>query len=152
MIVSKADMIQAYVFRTMSDGSVEYLLLRRSEEERLYPGMWQMITGRLKETESALQAARREITEETGLLPDTLIVVPYIASFYFPPGNSIHHVPVFAMEANRNAEIRLSHEHQEFAWLGYDVAWRRLVFPGHREGLRILRDYCLEDTRAREEF
>jgi hypothetical protein len=56
------------------------------------------------------------------------------------------------MEATCDCAIQLSTEHEEFAWLSFKDAWRRLVFPGHREGLRILREYCIEDSRAREDF
>lgn len=113
--------------------------------------MWQMITGRIEEYESAVECARREILEETGLQVPTLMVVPYIASFYFAPDDSIHHVPVFAAEVAGDAAVRLSGEHDTYAWLGFDKAWEQLVFPGHREGLRILREYLVEDARAREQ-
>lgn len=145
-------MIQAYVYRRSSAGELEYLLLKRASDERLYPGMWQMVTGRIEHGETALQTARREIEEETGCAFPLLTVVPYVASFYFAPDDSIHHVPVFAAEAEVSDHVRLSAEHEEFAWLTYEEAWRRLVFPGHREGLRILRDYILLDARAREDF
>jgi 8-oxo-dGTP pyrophosphatase MutT (NUDIX family) len=145
-------MIQAYIYRGRDDGQTEFLLLQRAATERLYPGMWQMVTGRIVDGETAIEAAKREILEETGLRADRLTVVPYIATFYFPPDDSIHHVPVFATEAQATEEIRLSSEHQEFTWLSFSEAWERLVFPGHREGLRILRDYILDDVRAREDF
>jgi 8-oxo-dGTP pyrophosphatase MutT (NUDIX family) len=148
----KATMIQAYVYRRDADGTVNYLLLRRAFGERLYPGMWQMVTGRLEAEERATDAARREIFEETGLRDARLAVVPYVASFYFAPDDSVHHVPVFAAEAPADFGVRLSAEHDEAAWLPYEEAWARLVFPGHREGLRTLREYILIDARAREEF
>lgn len=144
--------IQSYLLRHVSSSRVEYLLLRRSMNEGLYPGMWQMITGRIENGESAVEAARREILEETGLQVPALMVVPYVASFYFAPDDSIHHVPVFAAEVSGDAAVRLSAEHDDYAWLDFEEAWKCLVFPGHREGLRILREYLIEDTRARERF
>ncbi len=147
----KATMIQAYVYRRGSDGAMRYLLLRRAAGEALYPGMWQMVTGRVEDGERATDAASREIFEETGLRDARLTVVPYVPSFYFAPDDSIQHVPVFAAEAPADFTVRLSAEHDEADWLPYEEAWSRLVFPGHREGLRILRDYTLRDTRAREE-
>jgi dATP pyrophosphohydrolase len=132
--------------------STEFLLLRRAGAETLYPGMWQMITGRIESGEGAVEAARREIYEETGLQPGAILVVPYVASFYFAQDDSIHHVPVFAASVPGDAEVLLSAEHDAFAWLEYEEAWKRLVFPGHREGLRILRDYVIEDDRSMEIF
>ncbi|GEM_PF-81313 len=148
----KCTFIQAYLFRHSRDGDIEYLLLRRAKDEILYPGMWQMITGRIEGEETAVDCARREILEETGIECPSLVVVPYVASFYFAPDDSIHHVPVFAAEVTGEAAIRLSDEHDDHAWLPFDEAWKQLVFPGHREGLRILRDYLIEDARAREMF
>ncbi|MDT8324057.1 MAG: NUDIX pyrophosphatase [Bacteroidota bacterium] len=148
----KVTMIQAYVYRRSADGDMSYLLLRRATGERLYPGMWQMVTGRLEAGERAVDAAKREIFEETGLRVTELTVVPYVASFYFAPDDAVHHVPVFAAEAPTDFIIHLSVEHEDAAWLPFAEAHERLVFPGHREGLRTLRDYILSDIRAREDF
>jgi 8-oxo-dGTP pyrophosphatase MutT (NUDIX family) len=139
----KVSFVQVYLYRRCGDGEMEYLVLRRAEDEDLYPGLWQMVTGRIEAGESASVAARRELLEETGVIAARLDVVPYVASFYFEPDDSIHHVPVFAAEAFSDTEVRLSSEHSACEWLRFDDAWRRLVFPGHREGLRILQEYVL---------
>jgi 8-oxo-dGTP pyrophosphatase MutT (NUDIX family) len=138
-----ASMVQVYVHRRNAAGDTEYLLLQRAAEEPLYPLLWQMVTGTIEGGESAVEAARREVLEETGIHVERMTVVPYIASFYFEPEDSIHHVPVFAVEVPEDTVIRLSTEHSAAVWLHFDPAWQRLVFPGHREGLRILRDYIL---------
>lgn len=135
--------VQVYLYRRRGDGEMEYLVLRRAEDEELYPGLWQMVTGRIEEGESASAAAHRELFEETGVIAVQLDVVPYVASFYFEPDDSIHHVPVFAAEVSSDTEVRISSEHSACEWLCFDDARRRLVFPGHREGLRILQEYVL---------
>lgn len=137
------DMVQVYLYRRGADGEAEFLLLRRSAHEELYPGLWQMVTGSIEDGETAPQAAERELHEETGVIVSRLHVVPYVATFYLASDDSIHHVPVFAAEATADGVIALSEEHDRFEWLPYEDAWRRLVFPGHREGLRILREYVL---------
>lgn len=139
----KADMVQVYLYRRLQNGGVEYLLLQRAADESLYPLLWQMVTGRIEEEETAIAAAKREVKEETGISADRLSIVPYIASFYFEADDSIHNVPVFAVEVPKHADIQLSPEHEDFVWLDFDHAWQRLVFPGHREGLRVLRDYII---------
>lgn len=139
-------MIQAYIYRRTVCGEYEYLLLQRARHEELYPLLWQMVTGRIEAGETAIDAAKREIEEETGIRNAEVAVVPYVASFYFPPDDSIHHVPVFAVEVPEDTDILLSSEHTALEWLSYSPAWERLTFPGHREGLRILREYVLDDA------
>jgi dihydroneopterin triphosphate diphosphatase len=142
-----SDMVQVHVYRVNASKKIEYLLLQRSPAESLYPGLWQMVTGIKESGESAGEAARREVGEETGVHDMRLTVVPYIASFYLETDDSIHHVPVFAAEFSHDAAIRLSDEHSAMEWLQYDDAWQRLVFPGHREGLRILSEYVLHEEQ-----
>ena len=50
--------VEVCLFR-MRGGRAEYLLLRRSAEEPVYPGMWQIITGTVGPGEKGLDAARR---------------------------------------------------------------------------------------------
>lgn len=142
-----ARMVQVHLYRRAGNGEWEFLLLRRSRDEVLYPGIWQVVTGSIEADETAMQAARRELREETGVdvseLHTELHIVPFIATFYLATDDSIHHVPVFAAEAPVGGTIVLSAEHDHCAWLCYEDAWKRLVFPGHREGLRILREYVL---------
>ncbi len=145
MSILSVDMVQVHVYRRGGTGEVEYLLLQRAADEELYPSLWQMVTGHIEAGETAVAAAKREVMEETGVVAASVAVVPYVASFYFEPDDSIHHVPVFAVEVSADTAIRLSTEHADLAWLRYEDAMRRLVFPGHREGLRILRDYMLAE-------
>lgn len=130
--------VQVHVFRE-SDEGIRYLLLRRADDEVLYPGLWQMVTGSIEAGESAVQAARREVLEETGLRDIELLLVPYVATFYLAEEDHVHHVPVFAARASLADRVVLSSEHQDADWLDYDAAYERLTFPGHREGMRILR-------------
>jgi 8-oxo-dGTP pyrophosphatase MutT (NUDIX family) len=139
---AETTMIQLHVFRERAGGT-EYLLLRRSENETIYPGIWQMVTGMIEREETPASAAMREMEEETGLSASELIVIPYIASFYMHQNHTVQLVPVFAARADERSEIVLSDEHEEYAWLPFGEAMDRLVFPGHRQGLEILRSYVL---------
>ena len=57
-----------------TDGT--YLLTRRSEEKDWYPGYWEASAGGAAlKGEEPLDAANRELTEETGLIPDSLELV-----------------------------------------------------------------------------
>ncbi len=144
MPVIVCNMIQLHVLRKRRDGRHEHLLLRRSDDETLYPGAWQAITGAIEEGETAVAAVRRELYEETGLQADSLAVIPTVASFFDAKADCLHVVPVFAAFAGEGAAVRLSAEHQCFEWLLRDEAEARLPFPTHRTALRILYDYVLE--------
>ena len=63
-----SDMIEAHIFREVKNG-IEFLLLKRNENQ-IYPGLWQMVTGKMKDGETAYQTAIREINEETSLKPE----------------------------------------------------------------------------------
>lgn len=138
-----SEMVQVHVYRQMPDGRVEFLMLQRSSDEEIYPDLWQPVTGSIEPGETAATAARRETIEETGMSPLSLLVVPYVASFFSPRRDAVHLVPVFAAQVSHRDEVQLSDEHQACEWLGHADAFERSVFPGHREGLRVLMDYVL---------
>ena len=136
-------MVQVHIYRQIGDGRVEFLMLQRSSDEEIYPDLWQPVTGSIEPGETAADAVRRETIEEAGMTPITLLVVPYIASFFSPRRNAVHMVPVFAAQVSQRDTVRLSDEHQAWEWLGYHDAFERSVFPGHREGLRVIMEYML---------
>ncbi len=59
------------IFPFSSDSKV--LLLKGSEHKRIWAGLWNGIGGHVEAGESVLQAAKRELQEETGLLAEKLL-------------------------------------------------------------------------------
>ena len=134
-------MIEAHIFREAVSG-IEFLLLKRNEKQS-YPGLWQMVTGKIEGKEKAHQTALREIKEETGLLPVQLWVAPTINSFYEPKDEYICLLPVFAARVEREAKVILSEEHTEYKWVRKDEAKKLLAWPGQRDAVDIIEDYFL---------
>ncbi len=132
-----SSVVEAGLFRFQRDRP-EYLLLRRDSNEALYPGLWQIVTGSIQESETAVEAAGREIMEEVGLVPLRFWVVPHISSFYDAVRDVISLVPLFAAQIPPNTDPHLSPEHDRYAWLELENACRRLVWPGQRDALRSI--------------
>ncbi|MAT38562.1 MAG: NUDIX pyrophosphatase [Ectothiorhodospiraceae bacterium] len=138
-------MIQVHVYR-MIDGLPEYLILKRSPDEDIYPNLWQVITGTVEAGERAYESAFREIAEETSLAAEKIIILPMIASFYSQRSDCIHQVPVFALEVPPDAPVALSDEHSTFLWGSFETAISMLPLPSHKQGTELLRQIIVEDT------
>lgn len=150
-----ARFVDCHIFRRRA-GRVEYLVMKRSPQI-LLGGTWQMVSGHIEEGETATEAARRELAEETGLVPVHFYHASYVNRFYLADRDEIVLSPVFAAEADPGADVQLSEEHTEFAWVDYDEALRRYPWPGQRKSLAVIRDQfidreplpqsCLDDAR-----
>ena len=137
-----SNMIEAHIFRETEKG-IEFLLLKRSEGQP-YPGLWQMVTGKIKDGEKAYQTALREIKEETGLVPAQLWVTPTINSFYEPKDEFICLLPVFAARVE-SVDVVLSKEHTQYQWVEKTEAQKLLAWDGQRKAVKIIEDYFLNE-------
>lgn len=137
-----SNLIEAHIFRETEKG-IEFLLLKRSEGQP-YPGLWQMVTGKIKSNEKAYQTALREIKEETGLTPVQFWVAPTVNSFYEPIGENICLIPVFAARVESD-KIKLSSEHTEYQWVDKSAAQKLLAWEGQRKAVQIIEDYFLSE-------
>jgi dATP pyrophosphohydrolase len=129
------------------DKIIKYLILHRSDKAYVYPSLWQVITGRIEEGETALEAALRELKEETGLVPEKLWTLPYVATYFETPKDIIHASPVFGIVVDHSAVIKISEEHQDYKWLDFDDCIECLLIPAHREGTRVFRDFVLNSAQ-----
>lgn len=136
-----SNLIEAHIFRIIND-EIEFLLLKRSPDQ-YYPNLWQMVSGKIKENETAYNAALREIKEETDLTPEKFWVAPTVNSFYSPDKDYICLLPVFAAKVDCNCEIKISNEHTEYKWVKSDEAKQLLAWDGQRKSVDVIVDYVL---------
>lgn len=129
-----SESVCALVFRRQS-GRIEFLLLHRTPARG---GFWQSVSGRMESGERAEPAARREVTEETGLKPLRVIYLEKVNVFYNVALEAIHFEPCFGVEV-AGGEPALSGEHDAYCWSDGDEAERRIPYAGVREALRELR-------------
>src|SRR5256884_3072023 len=108
--------IDAYVLRPGPSG-LEVLVLRRAPGGRS-PGSWETVHGHIEPGETPVQAALRELHEETGLEPLRFYNVSRVEAFYRHQTNEIVLIPVFAGVVDGRAVVRHSAEHDRAEWLG----------------------------------
>jgi dihydroneopterin triphosphate diphosphatase len=135
-IVSKY--IECYVYKKFDDG-IKYLLLKRSESKQPFPGIWQIVTGKMEEEEKAYNTAIREVMEETSLKPVKCYVAPKINGFYTPHNDNIYLIPVFVICVD-DERIVLSDEHVQYEWLDFKNAYNRIHWYSQKENLKIIDD------------
>lgn len=147
MPVIASRIVEVCVFR-FRNTKPEYLLLKRADNETIYPSIWQLISGSIDEGEKAYTAALREMNEETGFKPLRFWVVPFVNAFYDPGYDAVNLSPFFAAQVPTDAEPTLSVEHQRHLWLPYDQARKKLVWPGQRQGLSVVHEYIISGEQA----
>ena len=124
-------------------GNWEVLLLHRVPRLGLV-AFWQGVTGGVEEGEEPVDSAKRELAEETGLVPRVFQQINYSYSFplqdefrdqYADDVEAIVEY-VFVAVVDRCQEPKLSREHDKAQWCSLDRALALLIYPGNIEALK----------------
>ena len=133
----RPDLVACWVFRVDADGLVEILLIHRAPD-RLYPGLWQCVTGRLETGERIIEGALRELAEETGLGPaeiEAVFETDIVNWFHESAVDGLMSEAVFAARVDPAATITLSHEHDDHRWLAPGAARELVVWPAYHRSI-----------------
>jgi dATP pyrophosphohydrolase len=102
-----------------------------------------MVTGSIEKGETAVQAAIREIQEETGLKLTKLYSADAVETFYMPANDKINFVPVF-VGFTEEIDVKLSDtEHDAFEWLSFEEAKKRLAWAEQRRILAHVHEFSV---------
>ena len=115
-----------------NDGVRRYLLLN-------YPtGHWDFIKGGIEDGEIPYETSIRETKEETGIT-DIEFVDGYkeeVEYFFRVKNDDIHKKVFFFLAKTNSINVELSHEHNDFIWLDYESALRKLTYENATTILR----------------
>jgi dATP pyrophosphohydrolase len=145
----RPDIVDVWMFRVV-DRDPQVLLLRRSPD-RILPGLWQGVSGRLEDGERVVEGALRELREETGLLPATIEAMydlDFVNQFHFAPLDAVLTAAVFAVRLGPGTAVTLSHEHDASRWVSLAAARAEVVWPGYRDALDRIGENLIDPERA----
>ncbi len=134
-------------------GKLLYCVFHRSDQDQ-----WQFIAGGGEGDETPIQAAQREICEESGVHARDIIQLKSVCSIpadVFPNRHLYHWavdtyvVPEYSFGFACTDAIQISHEHMEYVWLPYEEARSRLTWDSNRTALYEL-DCRLKEHKSGE--
>ena len=139
-MTARPDLVACWLYRQGAAGQLEILLIRRAPD-RLYPGLWQCVTGKLEAGERIVDGALREVAEETGLgatdLED-LMDTDIVNWFHAGDLDVLLCEVVFAARVRAGAPISLSSEHDDQRWLAADEAVALVTWPAYERAIDFI--------------
>jgi len=119
------------------NGEPEYLILQYGS------GHWDFPRGNIEKNEKEIEAAKREIFEETGIEELEFIFgfKEKVKFFYRKKGRNIRKEVIYFLARSNTKDVKLSFEHKNFKWLPLERALETLTFETSREVLRKAHRY-----------
>jgi 8-oxo-dGTP diphosphatase len=120
------------------------LLIRRAAADSYMPGCWECPGGKLDQGQDLTQAREREVLEETGLLVTLVQPLVYADSYVIGDGNKYVGLPyicLFGVAKLVGGNLKISHEHSDYAWVDYDDVLSYELTPETRKASIILKGH-----------
>jgi dATP pyrophosphohydrolase len=151
--------VLVYLFRRSENRSLDFLLLKRTEE---WGGFWQGVSGAPEREESDAEGAIREVLEETGFsVADTLAPIGFRYELlregdpdeeqwerlYGPDVQSIPEEVYVAEVPSGTDPVLAPSEHDAFKWCAPEEALELLKWENNRRALVAAREFIVAQRR-----
>lgn len=100
-----------------------FLVVKRNENDDLYPGAWEFPGGHLEDGETLKDGLKRELMEEIGYTEDfNPIITHYFDEVKEKNNELIHDLEIdFIVNVDKSkVNVKLSEEHSDYKWVSKD--------------------------------
>lgn len=100
-----------------------FLVVKRNENDDLYPGAWEFPGGHLEDGETLKDGLKRELMEEISYIEDfNPIITHYFDEVKEKNNEFIHDLEIdFIVNVNKSkVNVKLSEEHSDYKWVTKD--------------------------------
>jgi 8-oxo-dGTP pyrophosphatase MutT (NUDIX family) len=132
----------AVIFRKEND-KIYYLLLHYPSSVKASKDYWDLPKGHIEKGEKEIDAARREVEEETGLKDIEFVegFKEWIKYFFRFQKKNILKFVTFYLAETKTKDVKVSEEHLGYDWLPYEDALGKLTFKNAKEVLKKANEF-----------
>jgi len=134
----------AVLYRINENIHIEYLILNYSF------GHWDFPKGNIESGETEIETIKREVFEETGI-NDINIITDFrqqISYKYRKKSKIVNKSVIYYLAETKSRQVILSFEHNDYSWLGYNDALKKLSFENSRKVLKSANDFLSSQSKA----
>ena len=133
----RPDLVACWLYRVDPGAGLQILLIHRARG-RMYPGLWQCVTGRLESGETIAAGALREVVEETGMGPgdiEAFFETDIVNWFHESSVDGMWSEVVFAARIRPDATAAISDEHDDLRWCAPSEAHELVLWPSYHRAI-----------------
>lgn len=135
------------IYSREKNNKIEYLILRRKHH---WKG-WEFTKGGIRLFERKRKAARREVREESGLIPLNIKKFNYKGKYKYKKelsdriGIIGQTFCLYAAEV-RKGKIKIDKlEHSGYVWMSFEKSVKSVKFPNQKKSVKLVNDWLLKN-------